>query len=249
MTNVRGDEFGKRVGEYIAGRPEYPHELLEALPTAGADLIVDLGAGTGKFTNLLAHAGSRIVAVEPDAHMAARVRRGQRHPITVVCALAEHLPLAKATADLICCATAFHWFDYPKSTAEIYRLLKPGRCLALIWNVRDDRVGWVARVSRLLDRYAGTTPRHSSGKWRVIFDDRRFSCVSQSAYPFTQPMPVTGIRDRVLSTSFIAALPTEPQTRVCAEVEEVIGSDDALRTDQMIMFPYVSELYLFRRIP
>src|SRR5258705_10374723 len=141
--------YGNRVAEYVSGRPDYPDALLLDLPNA--QLIVDLGAGTGKFTRLLSRTGARVIAVEPQLAMAARMPIEAN--IQVVAGTAEQIPLADATADLPCCATAFHWFDYPSATAEILRVLKPGAHLALIWNVRDDQVPWVADVTALFDAY------------------------------------------------------------------------------------------------
>ena len=102
--------------------------------------------------------------------------------------------------------------------------------------------------SRIMDNYAGDTPRQSTGKWRVIFDDARFRHLASKSYPFNQPMPPSGIVDRALSTSFIAVLPTEKQDRVRAEVESVIQNDSALIGRDMVAFPYVSELHLFLKL-
>ena len=64
-------KFTGKAQAYAYARPGYPNDAVDYIKTlapAGA-VFADIGAGTGKFTELLARQGHIIYAVEPNADM------------------------------------------------------------------------------------------------------------------------------------------------------------------------------------
>src|SRR5689334_8214158 len=142
MSGQAFQSYAGKVDAYVAGRPEYPAAMLRELPDVA--LAIDVGAGTGLSTAFIASKAERVLAIEPIVRMARRIPGERLAKVGVVIAKAEAIPAPDGAAGLIYCGTAFHWFDYAAATVEFARLLAPGGALALVWNVRDSRVPWVA---------------------------------------------------------------------------------------------------------
>ncbi len=244
--------FEAAAATYVAGRPEYPEAALDWLTKdiglEPGGVVVDLGAGTGKFTKLVARAGASLIAVEPVAAMRDQLRR-EFPDADVREGRAEALPLEDESVDAIVCAQAFHWFATPKVLAEFRRALKVGGRLGLIWNVRDERVGWVAELTKVLDRHRGDTPQHESGRWRDAFPAEGFSPLTERVFAHSHVGPAQRvIVDRSMSTSFIAVLPSEEQEKVAAAVRKIITGALELAGRQTVAFPYVTRAYACERI-
>ena len=90
--------FGAHAGAYERARPEWPVEAARWLVPEGAELVVELGAGTGKLTRAVASLGARVVAVEPDQRMLA-VLRGLG--LEGVEGSAEAIPFGDGAADAV----------------------------------------------------------------------------------------------------------------------------------------------------
>jgi SAM-dependent methyltransferase len=134
---------------YERARPLYPDEAIDWLLPEGARTVLDLGAGTGKLTRALAARGLDTIAVEPLAEM--RTNLAWAAPeARILDGTAEAIPLEDDSVDLITVAQAWHWVDPERATAEAARVLRPGGTLALIWNKRDERVDWVARLGQVM---------------------------------------------------------------------------------------------------
>jgi SAM-dependent methyltransferase len=119
-----------------------------ALAPAAGPRVLDLGAGTGKLTSSLATAGVDVVAVEPDASMLAELR-GVLPDVRALAGSAEAIPLPDDSVDAVVAGHALHWFDMDVAGPEIARVLAPDGVLAGLWNVMDDRVGWVSELARI----------------------------------------------------------------------------------------------------
>lgn len=246
--NPTARNYRVAVAAYEAGRPSYPAEIVAALPLQAARCVVDLGAGTGKFTRLLLPclpATARLVAVEPVAEMSAKLAKETR--VEVINTRADAINVETGSVDLVTCAQAFHWFDNEASVAEIARLLHPGGTLALVWNNRDDRAPWVDALSVMIEHYAGDTPRQRSGRWRWILQDPRFVLEKEIVQEHPHRMARQDVFARVASTSYVANLPEAEKALLRGKTDDILRQAGLGDADEVV-FPYVTQLYLLKRI-
>ena len=148
-------------GAYGSVRPAYPAEAVAALVDAarrarGADAsgrggplrAADIGAGTGKMSELLARAGFLVDAVEPSEAM-----RAQASPIEGVTwhdGVAEWTGLPNDLYDIVVFAQSWHWVDSERAGLEVERILAPGGALGIVWNQMDVSIPWVHRLTRIM---------------------------------------------------------------------------------------------------
>jgi SAM-dependent methyltransferase len=244
--------FEGAAARYGAGRPDYPAELeawlTDRLGLGAGATVVDLGAGTGKFEPRLLATGATVIAVEPVAAMRAEFAR--RFPgIEVREGTAEAIPLADASVDVVVAAQAFHWFATAAAVAEIGRVLKPGGRLGLIWNVRDETVPWVARLTGIMTPYEGDAPRFHTGRWREPFPAPGFGPLEETWFTHRHTGPAERVVvDRILSVSFVAALPEAERETVAAAVRAVVAETPDLVGKAEVTFPYRTLACLVRRL-
>jgi ubiquinone/menaquinone biosynthesis C-methylase UbiE len=141
--------FGAAAAAYAEHRPDYARAAVRwALERAPGPRVLDLGAGTGKLTAVMAALGADVIAVEPDPAMLAELRRALPD-VRALPGRAEAIPLPDASVDAVLVGHALHWFDMAVAGPEIARVLVPGGILADLWNVFDDRFDWVAGLERV----------------------------------------------------------------------------------------------------
>ncbi|WP_025128357.1 class I SAM-dependent methyltransferase [Pseudomonas sp. PH1b] len=242
IHHAAADGYQQAADTYVRGRPDYPSALdpwlRETLGLEPGRVVVDLGAGTGKFTGRLLATGAQVIAVEPVAEMRARLAAA----LPLAQALdgsAEAIPLRDASVDVLVCAQAFHWFASNAALDEIHRVLKPGGKLALVWNLRDARVPWVARLDGIVNALQGDTPRYYTGAWRQVFPHPGFGPLQEQHFSQGHSGSVENvIFNRVRSTSFIAALPEAERQAVDRQIAALIDSEPQLRGRAEVTVPY-----------
>jgi ubiquinone/menaquinone biosynthesis C-methylase UbiE len=248
MIDERARRGFTAAGRYDASRPSYPREAVTWMRTVCAlderSTIVEIGAGTGLMTRLLGPVG-RLIAVEPVPEMRKLLRT--RVPYAeVIDGTARQLPLPSGIADAVVVAQAFHWFADMEALTEISRVLKARGTLVLIWNVKDPGDAMMEAIDRILAPYRLSSPGFASVPWRGLFEQAGspLALTSHETFTFRESLTLARLKERVLSTSYIALLDATRQDEVLAEIESLAGSP---ADSTVIEMRYLTEVFVARR--
>jgi SAM-dependent methyltransferase len=244
--------FARAPAAYERGRPDYPADaiahLVQVLRIGPDTRVLDLAAGTGKLTRRLAAAEAEVVAVEPVAEMRATLEETVPQA-KAVAGTAEAIPLSDSSVDAVAVGQGFHWFDGEAALAEIHRVLRPGGRLGLIWNGRDANDPFMWALSEIMTPYRGDAPSYHSERWRTAFERTAlFTPLEKQTFKFGHELDPEGVVARVMSVSFIAALPPERRADVVGRVRTLLASSGATRGSDRVVLPYVSDVYSCERI-
>ena len=230
--------FGAAADAYERGRPPYPAEAIDWLLPRGAARVLDVGAGTGKLTRLLAARGLDVVAVEPLPGMREQLTRAVPgvpvHPGT-----AEHIPLPDGSVDAVLAAQAWHWVDQARAVPEVARVLVPGGQLGLVWNMRDDRADWVARLSQILH-----DPGEGDGsRGGAVALGPPFGPVQHRTIEWIHRLTRDQLLDTVSSRSYVITMPAAQRAEVLAAVGRLADTHPDLAGRAELELPYRTECF------
>ena len=243
--HTHGSSFGTTAAAYAEYRPGYAEAAVRwALEPAGTrepPRVLDLAAGTGKLTATLVRLGAEVTAVEPDPAMLAELRR-ELGSVRSLPGSAEDIPLPGASVDAVLVGQAMHWFDLDRAIPEIARVLTPGGVLAALWNVDDDRTGWVARLAEISKGKSNVTLL----RWRDSAARARQERVAAAGSGYFEPPETREFENgqRRTADSLLATIAThsnllvltEPdRARLLAQVREFLYAQPETATGEFVL--------------
>lgn len=220
---------------YERARPAYPAEAAAWLTGTTPARVVELGAGTGKLTAGLLGQGHRVLATDPLEPMLRHLARAVPGAVALR-SRAEEIPVRSRWADVVVSAQAYHWFDLDRALPEIARVLKPGGRVALVWNLRDERIPWVRRLGRLIG-----TAEQNTDPTQDLIASHLFGFVESATFRFWQPLDRERLRDLVMSRSNVASMDQAGRDEVLAGVDALYAEYG--RGPDGMLLPYVTHCF------
>ncbi len=167
---IAGD-FTVLADHYSKYRVGYHEDILSALLgliSSGSTQLdsIDVGAGTGIWTRMVAARGVQCRAVEPNESMrrAGMASNGETL-IEWLEGSAEKVPLPSGCCDWVTMASSFHWADFNLALQEFHRLLRPGGWFTCLWNPRAIEAHPVTMdIENTIERIVPELQRKSSGR-------------------------------------------------------------------------------------
>ncbi|WP_435792509.1 class I SAM-dependent methyltransferase [Amycolatopsis tolypomycina] len=215
--------FGAAAAAYAEHRPDYAAAAVRwALDLAPGPRVLDLGAGTGKLTATLVALGLDVTAVEPDPAMLGELRRALPD-VRARPGSAEAIPLPDASVDAVLAANALHWFDMAVAGPEIARVLAPGGVLAGLWNVVDDRAGWVAGLARVAGR-AVIGPRDTPAGWRAETAGILRPAPERAAFPHGQRRTADALVATLATRAGVLVMPSRERADTLSRLRAFLAA-------------------------
>jgi SAM-dependent methyltransferase len=191
---------------------------------------MDVAAGTGKLTRILARGPARVTAIEPQPGMREELHR--RVPAAAVLAgLAESLPVRTGSMDAITVGQAFHWFSVDDASRDFRRVLRPGGRLAVISNQRHEPEAWVKKLWTVLGEYERLAPDPGSNRdWRsTLAATGDFSPLDRFELPNEQRFHNLADFDaRFTSVSFVMLLEPSARASLVRDLHAVVAGIDPI---------------------
>ncbi len=227
--------------EYDRYRPGFPDAAAAEIIPERVGSVLDLGAGTGKFTELLIERADRVMAVEPSAAML-DVLRAKLPSVKAIVGGAESIALRDASVDAVTVAQAFHWFDRDPACAEIARVLVPGGTLGLLWNHSDPDCTWDRACHRVAHPAVAaedaTTESAAEELPGFVFDRR-------AEIAWSENITRSAYIARWLTVSSFLVADEDTRAQMVAELEAILDADPQTADQSQFELPMLTDVFVY----
>ncbi|WP_144877514.1 class I SAM-dependent methyltransferase [Microbacterium sp. 1.5R] len=228
--------------DYDRYRPGFPSSAADAIVPHRVSAALDLGAGTGKFTEHLTGRADRIIAVEPSAAMI-DVLRDKLPGVEALEGSAELIPVEDASVDVVSVAQAFHWFDRVRACAEIARVLRSEGTLGLLWNRSDPACGWDHSASRVVHPAVGEADETTSTAEELPgFRFDRFE-----SFRWVERIKRGDYLARWSTVSAYLIADSSTKAAMTAAIERILDADAETSGLDTFDLPHLTDVFLYTR--
>jgi SAM-dependent methyltransferase len=240
--------FSNRVENYVKYRPHYPEEIISFLENSIGlrknQRIVDIGSGTGIFSELFLKKGYSVTGIEPNEAMrkAAESKLAQYPGFDSRNRRAEQTGLRSGTVDLITVAQAFHWMEPEQTKREFLRILRPGGHIMLAWNIRLQHTSFLKGYESLKQKF-GKDYHLIKEKVDEPLLEKFFApkIMLSRSFPNIQLLDFESLKGQLLSSSYIP-LPGQPGYEdMISELAELFVANNE---EGYIRMEYETKIYI-----
>jgi ubiquinone/menaquinone biosynthesis C-methylase UbiE len=199
--------FNRMVEAYEA-RPAYPLALVDALAELAAAshaAIADIGAGLGHLALPLAERNFKVTALEPATAMLQRLNElttERALPLTTVHGMAEAMPFAVRSFDLVIVSDAVHFLDSERAAQEVARVLAPKGAVALV-TCEFTPTPFMQAVVQVMEQAAPRRPREVSSALTELLAVSNVRDVKVQTFSDETPVDRETLERILCSISFI----------------------------------------------
>jgi SAM-dependent methyltransferase len=254
--------FGGDPALYDTARPGYPERVYAILSDrcglAAETRVFEVGPGPGLVTMRLLRTGAQVVAIEPDAALAAYLNdAAEREGMKVQTHVSsfEEARLPGESFALGVAATSFHWLDQAAGLRKARELLAPDGWWAMWWNVFNDpnRPDPFYEATTPLFRTLARSPTAGErGRPQYALDSKArtgdlaaagFEDITAESIPWTISLDTAQVRDLYATFSPIARLAPGERRRILDELAAIAEESFGGRVERA----FLTAVYTGRR--